>query len=91
MEADDVIKQVDMELMQLQDTLKDRLRETQDLGDLNNKVFNSSLQIEEHTAELEKTAVKTKWKWMFEHMKWLIIAGSIIGLLVLILLRLIFK
>ena len=91
MNEDDLVNQVDLEVTKLQEKLKNRLKESQDLGDLNKRVFKSTLMIEEHTAELENTAVKTKWKWILEYWKWMAIAGAIGGILLLILFRLLFK
>ncbi|KAL6121320.1 hypothetical protein NUSPORA_01787 [Nucleospora cyclopteri] len=85
-----VINDIDSQVNMLQNKLKGRLKQTQDLSDLNTRVFKSSLKIEESTAELKETSIKTKWKWFFEYLKWLIIAFVIFGLMLLILLRLIF-
>lgn len=87
MEGDPLINQVDTELSGLQGVLKDRLKETTELGDLNQDVFKSSMKIEKHTASLEKTATQTKWKWFFEYAKWMIIAGAVITILLFILLK----
>lgn len=84
---DEVIVKIDAELSQLQNTLKDRLKETNDLTDLNKSVFKSSLKIEEKTSTLEKTAKETKWKWLLEYAKWMFIAGAIILLLLVLLIR----
>lgn len=80
---DEVDKQVDL----LQNKLKDRLKQTQDLSDLNNDVFKSSMKIEKSTAKLKETAVKTKWYWFWEWLKWASIAFFCVTVVVLIILN----
>ncbi|KAI4291604.1 hypothetical protein PAPHI01_0878 [Pancytospora philotis] len=83
MEADPLTEQIDTEMDALEDTLKGRLQETMDLSDLSKDVSKSSMKLDEHTAVLEDTSRKVKWKWFFEYIKWMAIAGSIIILLLL--------
>ncbi|KAI5149333.1 hypothetical protein ENBRE01_0838 [Enteropsectra breve] len=87
MEGDELREQVDQELNELQTALKGRLKEANDFGDLNKKICQNSMQLEEHTKQLEQTAVATKWKWMMEYAKYMIIAGIIIILLAFICFR----
>lgn len=87
MENDAVMDEVDNELVMLQTTLKDRLKETTELSDLDNDVFKNTLSLEKHTSTLETTARATKWKWLFEYAKWFIIGGVIVTLLVIIILK----
>ena len=87
MPNDIAIEKVENEVSQLQDRLRERLQETADLSDLNKKVLDSSLTIEKHTAQLETTSRKVKWKWLFEYIKWLLILGIVIFILLYILYR----
>lgn len=87
MEQDALTDQIDAELVGLQDTLKTRLKETTDLSDLNQDVFKSTMKLEKHTTGLESTARLTKWKWFFEYAKWFAVAGAIVLILLIILLR----
>ncbi len=89
MENEDVILEVDNQVSMLQEKLKGRLKETQDLSDLSKDVFKSSLELEENTEQLKETSVKTKWKWFMEYLKWVVIAIVVISVLFLILLKLI--
>ncbi|KAI5168673.1 hypothetical protein PAEPH01_0319 [Pancytospora epiphaga] len=91
MEQDALTDQIDTELVNLQDTLKTRLKETTDLSNLNQDVFEQTMKLERHSATLESTARRTKWKWFFEYIKWLAIGGVIILLLLFILLKPLFK
>lgn len=85
MPEDVLVEQVENELDRLQDQLKDRLKQANDLSDLNKHVMTSSLTIEKHTEKLEKTSTKVKWKWLLQYMKWTIILVLIIFLLLFIL------
>lgn len=91
MENDKLANQVNAELEQLQSTLKDRLVEVQDVGDLEKSVLSSSLEIEQRTSSLEKTSRKVKWKWYLEYIKWTLIAGSIVVILFLIFIKTFWK
>lgn len=91
MEDDALTEKIDTELMTLQGTLKDRLKETNDLADLNQTVFKSSMQLEKHTAQLESTARATKWKWLIKYAKWIIIACVLASLLLLFIIKLFWK
>lgn len=91
MQHEDLTQKVDTELIGLQNNLKDRLKETNELGDLNQSVFKNTLSLEKHTAQLEKTSVLVKYKWMWEYAKWMIIAVIVIGLLVWIAYRMLMK
>ena len=84
---DDLTLKVDTELQTLQNTLKDRLKETQNLSDLNEQILDSSLQLEEKTHSLHVTAKKTKWKWLMKYAKYLIIALGIFICIILITLK----
>ena len=84
---DDTIKEVDDQVNMLQHKLKDRLKQTQDLSDLNTKVFKSTMKIEKSTAKLKETSIKTKWYWFWEWLKWASIAFVIATVLILILLK----
>lgn len=90
-ENDAVTEKIDTELVTLQDTLKDRLKETNDLADLNQTVFKSSMQLEKHSVKLESSARRTKWMWLMNYAKWMIIAGILVTLLLFILFKLVFK
>ncbi|OQS53706.1 hypothetical protein EHP00_2069 [Ecytonucleospora hepatopenaei] len=83
----DKIDEVDQQVNLLQNKLKDRLKQTQDLSDLNNDVFKSTMKIEKSTARLKETAVKTKWYWFWEWFKWACIAFAIATVIILILLN----
>lgn len=78
---DVLIGQVEGELGLLQDELRERLKETAELGDLNKLTLKSSMQIEEHTAQLETTSRATKWKWLIEYAKWTALAALLVILL----------
>lgn len=83
MQNEDYLQQIDVEVVSLQNKLKTRLQQTQDLGDLNKRVLEHSFKLEESSFGLRKTAEETKWKWLIEYAKWLILAGIIIFLLLL--------
>lgn len=85
---DDALDQVNNELAALQNTLKDRLKETNDIGDVGENVFQNTLSLEKHTKSLDKTAVKTKWKWFLEYAKYIVLGVVLLLILVLILLKL---
>lgn len=59
---DDLTLQVDAQVNLLQEKLKDRLKQAQDLSDLNNQVFENSLQLEETSSNLKSTSIKTDRK-----------------------------
>lgn len=83
METDEYLCQIDAEVHNLQDQLKTRLEETQNLCDLNKSVMEQSFKLDETTVDLKKTSVKAKWKWLFEYGKWLLILGVMITLFLL--------
>lgn len=85
--AEDVTDEVDRQVDMLQNKLKDRLKQTQDLNDLNKNVFNNALKLEKSTAKLKETSIKTKWHWFWEYLKWLSIALLVGTLLTLYLLK----
>lgn len=83
MQNEDYLQQIDVEVGNLQNKLKCRLQQAQDLGDLNKKVLEHSFKLEESTFGLRKTAEETKWKWLIEYAKWLILIGVVVFLLLL--------
>ena len=88
---DEVMNQVDTELSVLQNNLKDRLKETNELGDLNQSVLDSTMSLEKHTAQLEHTSRLMKYKWLFEYIKWMLIAGVLLCLVGLLIYKTLFK
>jgi len=85
MQEEAYLKDIDLEVNKLQDQLKTRLVESQNLSDLNQSVLKQSFKLEESTFELKKTSVKTKWKWFWEYVKWLAIAVSVVLLFVFLI------
>ncbi|ORD97531.1 hypothetical protein A0H76_673 [Hepatospora eriocheir] len=81
---DDLTLQVDAQVNLLQEKLKDRLKQAQDLSDLNNQVFENSLQLEETSSNLKSTSIKTKWVYLLDYLKYISIGIAIIGLLFLL-------
>lgn len=85
MQEEAYLQDIDLEVNKLQDQLKTRLVESQNLSDLNQSVLKQSFKLEESTFELKKTSVKTKWKWFWEYVKWLAIAASVVLLFVFLI------
>lgn len=83
MNQDQYLDQIELEVSKLQGALKTRLQETQDLSDLNRKVLNQSFKLDESTSHLKKTSIKTKWKWFFKYLKWIILIVVILSILFL--------
>jgi len=82
MENDDITAKIDAEMKELQEGLKDRLKETQELGDLGKQVSKSTFSLEEHTSTLKKSSYKLKMKKMLEYYQYII--GGILALLLLL-------
>lgn len=78
MDTDEYLSQIDKEVNSLQDQLKTRLEETQNLCDLNKSVMEQSFKLDETTMGLKETSVKTKWKWLYEYGKWMLVLVIII-------------
>lgn len=87
MEEVDITEQIDKEVQGLQEKLKDRLKEAEDLSELNKQVSQSTFSLEQHTSSLKESAYKTKWKIMMEYYKYIIIIAAIAMLLMFILFK----
>lgn len=87
MESAELTEKVDKEVKMLQEKLKVRLQEAQDLGDLSQKVQKTTFTLEKHTAQLSEDATKTKWLTLLEYYKLILILCAILGLFLLMLLR----
>lgn len=81
-DEDSYYLQVDNQLLSLQDHLKERLMETNEITDINQNLFKSTLKLKERTSILEATSNKTKWKWLLKNIKWIVI-GCSVGLIII--------
>ncbi|KAI4291704.1 hypothetical protein PAPHI01_0978 [Pancytospora philotis] len=87
MDNDKLYADVDAELLSLQDTLKDRLKETNEMADLSKDVFKTSTVLKKHTEVLEETSRQTKWKWMLQYAGWAAAGIAIVALIVIIVFK----
>lgn len=81
MQEDAYLQQIDSEVNKLQNQLKTRLVQAQDLSNLNKTVMTQTFKLDESAIDLNKTAEKTKWKWFFQYAKYVAI---IVGILLLL-------
>jgi len=91
MENDKVTEEVNDELEKLHGKLTEELMEVNEIKGLNEEVYKNTTILEETTHGLEDTSRRTKWKWLMEYIKWIALGCIIGGILLLILLRPLFK
>jgi hypothetical protein len=89
--ADDVTRQIEKEVNDLQVVLKDELRSQQELGNLENQLSEETFSLEKKTEEHRTVAAKTKWRMFFKAFLYYVLAGALAGILLLILYRTFFK
>ncbi|EOB11647.1 synaptobrevin-related protein [Nosema bombycis CQ1] len=85
--GDEVTKKIEQEVKETQDKLKDRLRETEELGDMEKGLQKQTFGLKKTTEEHQEISRGVKWKMFFKYALWIVIGLAIIGLLFMIFIR----
>lgn len=73
MEDDKTLDDIDNEIKNLQQVLKDRLTETMEIKHLDEDILFQTCELEKNTKNLERQSMLKKYKIMFLEFKWYII------------------
>lgn len=85
--SDEVTKKIETEVAGLQDKLKDRLKQTEELGDLEQGLKKQTFSLEKTTEEHQSVSRETRNKMWWKYAKWVALIVIVIGLLALIFVR----
>ncbi|EQB61328.1 synaptobrevin-related protein [Vairimorpha apis BRL 01] len=89
--SDEVTKKIESEIGGLKGKLQDRLKETEDINDLESGLEKQTFKLKKTTEEHQTISRDTKMKMWWKYAKWVAIGCIIIGLLGWIVLKPLYK
>lgn len=89
--GDEVSKKIEQEVGGLKNKLQDRLKETEEIGDLESGLQKQSHKLTKTTEEHQEVSRETRNKMWLKYAKWTAIAVIIIGLLAWFVIKPIFN
>lgn len=88
MKDDDITRKINIELENLQNKMKDTIREEEERGASIQDLNLQTQQLEQQTQVFEHESTRVEWKMWFKVVKWyLLVAVFVVGVLVLLFKR----
>lgn len=79
--SDEVTRKIESEVGGLKSKLQDRLKETEDIGDLESGLEKQTFKLKKTTEEHQTVSRDTKRKMWWKYAKWMALICVVIGLL----------